>query len=90
MKEITSTLDKAIKDLKSLLPSRKNTTYVTYKGVDLEVLFDEYWNSEVDGYCYVEGIYISGVDVTDLLDVNNTFDEIIEVHLEYKKHCSEN
>ena len=88
MRDITKTLERAIYDLKSLLPSRKNTTYVTYKGVDLEVLFDEWWDSETEGYCYVECIYIAGVDVTEIMDTNGVFDEIIQIHLDYKKHCA--
>jgi hypothetical protein len=88
MKDITKTLERAIYDLKSLLPSRKNTTYVTYEGVDLEVLFDEYWSDEIDNYCYIENIYISGVEVTDLLDKVGIFDEIIQTHLDYRKHCA--
>ena len=81
-------LDKAIKDLKNLLPARENTTFVSYEGVDLEVLFDEHWDSETEGYCYIEKIYIAGVEVTDLLDKVGIFDDIIKTYLDYKKHCA--
>lgn len=77
-------LNRSIEKLKDLLPSRKNTTYINFKDVDLEVEFDLNGDRRFpeDGfYCYINGIWINGIDVYTLLDTGTNIQEIIDIHL---------
>lgn len=82
MEDLNKTLDNAIGSLSKIkdeLTSRKDTVFVNHEDIDLEVKFDE-----GEGFCYVEKIYIQGIDVTVLLErVTNLFDEIIEKRIKH-------
>lgn len=78
MEKITKIMDNAISSLSGLkkdLPSRKDTVFHNYEGIDLEVKFND--------YCEAEEIYIQGVDVTQLvIDNTRLFTKLSDMELD--------
>jgi hypothetical protein len=56
-----------------MIPSRENTTYINYMGVELEVEYEDTYNNRFpeDGQTiYVHQVYCAGVNITGLFDVD--------------------
>ena len=78
------TLEECIADLKKLIPSHKNTTFINYKDIDLEVEFQDSYDNRFpeDGqYVYVLKVYVAGIDITELFEQEWMQNELVEIYL---------
>lgn len=84
MKKTIKTLEECISDLKKLIPSHKNTRFVNFMGIDLEVEYEDTYNNRFpeDGqHIYINNVYIAGINVTVLFQENWKQTELIDIYL---------